>query len=146
VNASTARDCSRTRAGAFDSWVSHAYHPTRPWLADDKLVGQADGMSLPAATVHGRIISDEVTVRYHRPDKLVEARFKATRQYVHPDDAPRLCSRLTDHHGRWHADIELQAFASDEIAALESLAGKLAANGFDVPHVLGSVIEELRKL
>jgi hypothetical protein len=102
-------------------------------------------MPLPAATVHGRRISDEINVYYRRQDKLVEARFKTKRIYLHRDEATRY-ARLTDHHGRWHADIELQTFAPHEIGALEKLAQKLQIDGFDVPPELTQVVDELRRL
>jgi hypothetical protein len=102
-------------------------------------------VTLPNATARGRRICDEVSVYYHRQIQQVEARFKTKKIYLRHDDAPRF-ARLTDHHGRWHADIELNAFAPDEITALEQLAQKIQADGLEVPPMLMHVVEELRKL
>jgi hypothetical protein len=102
-------------------------------------------MPLPPATVHGRHISDELAVYYHRQAQRVEARFNTKREYLQAQDVPRW-SRPRFHHGRWHADIEVSAFGPDELAALERLAEKLRERGFEVPAELGAVVEELRKL
>jgi hypothetical protein len=82
---------------------------------------------------------------WHRAHGLVEARYAETRLYSHPDDAPAY-ARLRHVKGLWSGDIELAAFAADELDALKSLATTLVECGFELEHMHLHTIEELDRI
>jgi hypothetical protein len=109
---------------------------------------KGDVLTLPKAHARGRTIPVDtgslVTV-WHRAHKLVEARYSDTRLYSHPDDAPAY-ARLRHVKGMWPGDIELAAFASDELDALLSLAHTLEECGYELDPMHIHTIEELTAL
>jgi hypothetical protein len=105
-------------------------------------------VTLPKAHARGRTIPVEtgsLATVWHRAHNLVEARYAETRLYSHPDDAPAY-ARLRHVKGMWSGDIELAAFAADELDALKSLATTLTECGYEIDPMHLHTIEELDRI